>query len=100
MHNPRQRQTAEAMDGAGEPLGIPPSPDFELGRIRPDANGKLALRPRSVAELGWDMDNRLGYAEQYREGVHEDRIKVAGATKAPVLCRTSAAGFALRHFLP
>ena len=35
------------------------------------------------AELGWDMDNRSGYAEQYREVVHEDRIKVAGATKAP-----------------
>ena len=35
------------------------------------------------AQLGWDMDNTLGFAEQYREVVHEDRVKVAGTTKAP-----------------
>ena len=35
------------------------------------------------AELGWDIDNHLGYAEQYREVVHEDRLRVAGANKAP-----------------
>jgi len=33
--------------------------------------------------LGWDVDNRGGYAEAYREVIHEDRIKVGGATKAP-----------------
>ncbi|MCL2511789.1 MAG: Eco57I restriction-modification methylase domain-containing protein [Bacteroidales bacterium] len=33
--------------------------------------------------LGWDMDNESGYAESYREVIHEDRIKVGGATKAP-----------------
>lgn len=33
--------------------------------------------------LGWDIDNELGYAEAYREVIHEDRIKVGGATKAP-----------------
>jgi type I restriction-modification system DNA methylase subunit len=33
--------------------------------------------------LGWDVDNSKGYAEQYREVVHEDRVKVAGQTKAP-----------------
>jgi len=35
------------------------------------------------ATLGWDIDNRQGFAEQYREVVHEDRVKVAGQTKAP-----------------
>ena len=35
------------------------------------------------AALGWDMDNRQHFAEQYREVVHEDRVKVGGATKAP-----------------
>lgn len=34
-------------------------------------------------ELGWDLDNTQGFAEQYREVVHEDRVKVAGQTKAP-----------------
>jgi hypothetical protein len=33
--------------------------------------------------LGWDMDNSEGYAESYREVIHEDKIKVSGATKAP-----------------
>jgi type I restriction-modification system DNA methylase subunit/predicted type IV restriction endonuclease len=33
--------------------------------------------------LGWDIDNSQGYAESYREVIHEDRVKVSGATKAP-----------------
>ena len=33
--------------------------------------------------LGWDVDNENGYAESYREVIHEDRVKVGGATKAP-----------------
>jgi len=33
--------------------------------------------------LGWDVDNKKGYAEQYREVVHEDAVKVSGSTKAP-----------------
>ena len=37
-------------------------------------------------ELGWDVDNREGYAEQYREVVHEDAIKIGGSTKAPDYC--------------
>ena len=33
--------------------------------------------------LGWDVDNVQGYAEAYKDVVHEDAIKVGGATKAP-----------------
>jgi type I restriction-modification system DNA methylase subunit len=33
--------------------------------------------------LGWDMDNVEGYAEAYKDVIHEDAIKVGGATKAP-----------------
>ncbi|HLF45664.1 MAG TPA: hypothetical protein VI548_04530, partial [Chitinophagaceae bacterium] len=33
--------------------------------------------------LGWDMDNSQGYAEAYREVIHEDKIKIGSATKAP-----------------
>ena len=36
--------------------------------------------------LGWDVTNKAGYAEQYKDVVHEDAIKVAGATKAPDYC--------------
>ncbi len=33
--------------------------------------------------LGWDIDNSNGYAETYREVIHEDRVKIGKATKAP-----------------
>ena len=33
--------------------------------------------------LGWDVDNEHGYAEAYREVIHEDKIKIGSATKAP-----------------
>ncbi|MEP7340642.1 MAG: DNA methyltransferase [Acidobacteriota bacterium] len=37
-------------------------------------------------ELGWDVHNRQGYAEAYKDVIHEDAIKVGGATKAPDYC--------------
>lgn len=33
--------------------------------------------------LGWDIDNSQGYAEAYREVIHEDKVRVGKATKAP-----------------
>jgi predicted type IV restriction endonuclease len=36
--------------------------------------------------LGWDMQNKLGYAEAYKDVIHEDSIKVGGFTKAPDYC--------------
>jgi len=33
--------------------------------------------------LGWDVDNEAGYAFAYRDVIHEDEVKVGGATKAP-----------------
>ncbi len=33
--------------------------------------------------LGWDVDNEQGYAESYREVIHEDRLKISGVSKAP-----------------
>lgn len=29
--------------------------------------------------LGWDMANRAGYADAYRDVIHEDAIKIGGA---------------------
>jgi predicted type IV restriction endonuclease len=37
-------------------------------------------------ELGWDVSNRQGYAEAYKDVIHEDAIKVGGVTKAPDYC--------------
>ncbi len=33
--------------------------------------------------LGWDMDNRQGYAEAYKDVIHGDAIKIGGLSKAP-----------------
>ncbi len=33
--------------------------------------------------LGWDVYNKKGYAEAYKDVIQEDAIKVGGATKAP-----------------
>jgi len=33
--------------------------------------------------LGWDIDNEQGAAQSYREVIHEDKVKVGKATKAP-----------------
>ena len=36
--------------------------------------------------LGWDVDNEQGFAEAYKDVIHEDAIKIGGATKAPDYC--------------
>ena len=36
--------------------------------------------------LGWDIDNEQGYAEAYKDVVHEDAIRMGSATKAPDYC--------------
>jgi len=33
--------------------------------------------------LGWDIDNRQGAAEAYKDVIHEDAIRIGSATKAP-----------------
>jgi len=36
--------------------------------------------------LGWDVNNKQGFAEAYKDVIHEDAIKIGGATKAPDYC--------------
>ncbi len=53
---------------------------------RPDYNETLTRRDfidPFFKALGWDIDNQNGYAEAYREVIHEDKVKVGKATKAP-----------------
>jgi len=38
------------------------------------------------AALGWDVENKQGYAEAYKDVIHEDAIKIGGYTKAPDYC--------------
>jgi hypothetical protein len=53
------------------------SPDYNEAQLRIDFINPM------FRELGWDVDNTQGFAEQYREVVSEDRLKVGGQTKAP-----------------
>mgnify|MGYP000392133947 CR=1 FL=1 len=39
-----------------------------------------------MEELGWDVTNKNGYSEAYKDVIHEDAIKVGGVTKAPDYC--------------
>ena len=35
--------------------------------------------------LGWDIDNEAGYAEAYREVIHEDKVKVSEQLKHQII---------------
>ncbi len=36
--------------------------------------------------LGWDVENLAGYAQAYKDVIHEDAMKIGRATKAPDYC--------------
>jgi len=42
--------------------------------------------------LGWDVYNKKGYAEAYKEVIHEAAVKVGGRTKAPDYCFRAGGG--------
>ena len=48
-----------------------------------EANLRIQFVNPLFKTLGWDMDNEQGYAEAYKDVIHEAAIKIGGATKAP-----------------
>ena len=51
------------------------------------------MKPSSAANssillqvLGWDIDNEQGYAEAYKDVIHEDAIKIGGRHPRPDYC--------------
>jgi type I restriction-modification system DNA methylase subunit len=56
--------------------------DYRNGRYNETQLRRDYLDPFLKA-LGWDVDNTQGYAEAYREVVHEDAVKIGGYTKSP-----------------
>lgn len=62
---------------------------FERQRdaLRSPAYNETSLRREFLdplfRALGWDVDNSQGHAEQYKDVVHEDAIKIGTANKAP-----------------
>ena len=56
---------------------------FELNPPANEAAVRIEFINPFFAALGWDVANTAGYAEQYKEVVHEDTVLVGTATKAP-----------------
>jgi hypothetical protein len=58
--------------------------DHQLDQVRSPEYNETQLRIDFVNpmfhELGWDIDNQAGYAEQYREVVHEDHCPQASTS--------------------
>ena len=78
------------MDCPSEVLRLVERFDRELDAYRSGRYNETQVRREFIdplfKALGWDIDNEQGYAEAYKDVVHEDAIKVGGATKAPDYC--------------
>lgn len=64
--------------------------DYNLETYKKSSYNETQLRREFIdpffEALGWDITNRRGYAEAYKDVIHEDAIKIGGATKAPDYC--------------
>jgi adenine-specific DNA-methyltransferase len=71
------RQVKKLVQRFGEQIDSYKSGDYNETLTRQDF-----INPFFKA-LGWDVDNSQAYAEAYREVIHEDKVKIGKATKAP-----------------
>src|SRR3990170_6660021 len=56
------------------------------GNLQPNGVYQEGTDLKSVPffeSLGWDVANKEGYAEAYKDVIHEDAVKIGGWTKAP-----------------
>jgi Eco57I restriction-modification methylase/Type I restriction enzyme R protein N terminus (HSDR_N) len=64
--------------------------DYNLETYKKGSYNETQVRREFIdpffQELGWDITNKQGYAEAYKDVIHEDAIKVGGVTKAPDYC--------------
>ena len=58
---------------------------YRSGRYN-EAQARIEFIDPLFALLGWDMANKQGYAEAYKEVVHEDSLLDERAVKAPDYC--------------
>lgn len=56
--------------------------DYQSGKYN-ETQVRLEFIDPFFEALGWDINNKKGYAEAYKDVVHEDQVKVGGITKAP-----------------
>ncbi len=48
-----------------------------------EANVRVDFIDKFFTQLGWDVSNKKGYSEDYREVVREDKVIIQGKPKAP-----------------
>lgn len=48
-----------------------------------EAQARKEFIDKFFVTLGWDVNNDQGFAEQYKEVINEDSLKIGGNTKAP-----------------
>lgn len=56
------------------------SPQYKEAQLRQDFTNPF------FRELGWDVENKQGHAQAYREVIHEDALRIGGGVKAPDYC--------------
>ena len=64
--------------------------DYNLETYKKGSYNETQVRREFIdpffEELGWDITNKQGYAETYKDVIHEDAIKIGSVTKAPDYC--------------
>ncbi|RKY06221.1 MAG: restriction endonuclease subunit M, partial [Planctomycetota bacterium] len=58
---------------------------YKTGRYNETQLRREFIDPFFTA-LGWDVDYTVGYAQAYKDVIHEDAIKIGAALKAPDYC--------------
>jgi len=75
-----KEQVAKLVERFARNLDVYKRADYKEARVRVEFVDPL------FEALGWDVRNEQGHAEQYKDVVHEDAIKISGATRAPDYC--------------
>lgn len=83
------------MPAPGEVIKLVERLDLHLDAYRNGIYKEAQLRQEFLGPffraLGWDMDNTQGFAEAYKEVIHEDTVKIGDNTKATDYLSASAA---------
>lgn len=77
MRDKAKKAIEELVERFHRNLGVYKGPGYNETQVR-----REFIDPFFDA-LGWDVANRAGYAEQYKDVVHEDSVKVGISLKAP-----------------
>jgi len=76
-HFDRDRRVFQSADYKEEQLRVSSGPSPAI------RHSSFVIRTSPHGSLGWDVANKAGLTEVYEPVIHEESIKIAGATTAP-----------------